>query len=100
VNAVLECRRCDLRLTRKNAHMLELACLGVQADAYLCVEGTQKHEPSIEFTAVVPSQAEMKRKIEGYERLFPDHPIPVLWLTTSRSKLNQLRKSLSESSYK
>jgi hypothetical protein len=94
VNAVLECRKYGLHFRWKNTRMLELDRLGVQPDAYVMVEGTQKHEAFIEFTAVMPSRSEMKRKLEGYEGLLKAHPVPVLWLTTSRNKLTQLRQAV------
>ena len=100
VNAVLECRKYDLKLMWKNARMLEMEKLGIQPDACLEVEGTQHHEAFLEFTAVMPSKAEMKRKLEGYGELFETHAVPILWLTTSRSKLNQLRQSILKSPYK
>jgi hypothetical protein len=93
----LEARGYNWTLTWRNARALEMGNLGVQPDAYFKVTGQQTREAFIEFTAVLPKPSEMKGKIEGYQALWQTlRPIPVLWLTTSRAKLNTLNKSATD----
>lgn len=86
------------RIEWRNARQLELRKLGVQPDAYFRVKGASGgKEAFIEFTAVLPSPSEMKRKLEGYQTLWAKlRPIPVLWLTTTKSKLNSLANQAGE----
>jgi len=70
----------------------------VQPDAYFRV-GTKR--AFIEYTAVLPSRAEMERKLSGYEALLESlGGAFVLWLTSSRSKLTQLKVWLKHFVYK
>ena len=93
MQAVLECRQRQWRLQWKNARMLELEGLGVQPDAYLCVQGSQTaQEAFIEFTAVMPTKKELTDRLAAYGRLWEarNKGIPILWFTTSRAKAQLL----------
>ncbi|MGI6379317.1 MAG: replication-relaxation family protein [Anaerolineae bacterium] len=103
VNARLECAAHGWRLRWRNARMLELARLGMQPDAWLRVEGEQRSlQAYIEFTGVLPTAAELQAKIARYQAHWEglEAPIPVLWLTTSRSKVQLLRKGIGDSGYR
>ncbi len=94
VSAVLECRKYDWSLTWKNSRMLEMQKLGVQPDAYLKVQGKNgSQEAFLEFTAVLPTKTDLIARLRAYEGLYErmGRTIPILWLTTTRSKLEWLR---------
>lgn len=95
VSAVMQCCSHNLNLEWQNARLLELAKLGVQPDAYLRVSGDAvKRRGLIEFTAVLPSKSEMGKKLAGYKSLLEQRGgVPILWFTTSKSKLEYLLKA-------
>ena len=102
VNARLECALYGWTLQWRNTRTLELLRLGVEPDAWLRVShGNRSLEAYLEFTAVMPTQAELRKKIEGYVTLWSSQPeaTPVLWFTTSRSKVNLLLRAVAESEY-
>jgi hypothetical protein len=95
----------ELALSRLyvDARLLELLELGIQPDAWIEVRGEQRSkEAYLEFTAVMPTRPELASKIARYEAHWQAlaTPIPVLWLTTSRSKLEVLRRGIVNSGYK
>jgi hypothetical protein len=103
VSARLECAQHGWDLLWRNARMLELLKLGVQPDAWLQVSrGERSEQAYLEFTAVMPDKRDLAWKIERYRAHWEasDPPVPVLWLTTSRRKLNQLREAVAKSAYK
>ena len=103
VNARLECAAYGWTLRWRNARMLELARFGVQPDAWLEVVGEQRRlQAYLEFTAVLPTAQEMDAKVRRYQGHWEGlpAPIPVLWLTTSRSKAQSLRKGIADSPYR
>jgi len=101
-NARLECREYGWDMRWKNTRMLELERLGVEPDAWIEVTNEDKHRQAfIEFTAAMPTKRELAGKIERYEGYWErtGQPIPVLWLTTSRSKANRLWEGVLQSIY-
>jgi hypothetical protein len=103
VDARLECAQYGWKLRWRNARMLELLKLGIQPDGWLEVSGAQSSQQAyIEFTAVMPTKPEMASKLARYEAHWQaqDTPTPVLWLTTSRSKLDLLRQGIGHSTYR
>jgi len=101
VRAALECRERGWTLEWRNSRELELRRLGVQPDAYLAVNGGDFEKRAfLEFTSVLPTQAEMKGKLDGYQSLIEKlGGVPVLWFTTSRSKLEHLSRQVSRFIY-
>jgi hypothetical protein len=102
VAAHLQCAQYGWQLRWRNARMLELLKLGIQPDGWLEVSGAQRSQQAyIEFTAVMPTRLELASKVAHYEAYWQtqETPTPVLWLTTSRSKLNLLRQAIGHSSY-
>ena len=103
VNARVACKQFSWAMRWKNARLLELEELGVQPDAWIEVTNRDKTKQSfIEFTAVVPTKSELSDRIGRYEEYWErtKTPVPVLWLTTSQSKLNQLRRGVLAATYK
>ena len=98
VNAALDCRQRGWTLHWENARMLELRKLGVQPDAYLRVG---ERGAFLEFTGVVPTGVELGGKVEGYTTLLEalEGRALVLWLTTSKAKLGQLWRGISQGPY-
>ncbi|MHB1355031.1 MAG: replication-relaxation family protein [Anaerolineae bacterium] len=99
----MECVQYGWTLRWHNARMLELAKLGIEPDAWLEVSGDrQTKQAYLEFTSVMPTKPELAAKVAHYEAHWEatDTPIPVLWLTTSRSKQNVLRQGILNSAYK
>ncbi len=89
VNAILGCREHNWSLEWKNARMLEMEKLSVQPDAYLKTE----KEAFIEFTDVLPSEREMRSKLNGYRTLLEAKGgVLVLWFTTSKRNFGFLSK--------
>ena len=79
------------------------SALGVQPDAWLEVrQGESARAAYLEFTAAMPDAKELQGKIVGYEALWErtGAPAPVLWLTTTRHKVNALREATQRSSYR
>ncbi len=102
-NARLECREYGWHMRWRNTRMLELERLGVEPDAWIEVINEDKHRQAfIEFTAAMPTKRELSEKIERYEGYWERtrQPIPVLWLTTSRSKANRLWEGMLQSTYR
>ena len=102
VNARLECAQYGWKLHWRNARLLELQKLGIQPDAWLEVSGERSSKQAyVEFTAVMPTRTELAAKVARYEAHWEslESPIPVLWLTTSRSKLELLRQGIARSAY-
>jgi hypothetical protein len=103
VNARLECASRGWTLRWRNTRLLERQQLGVEPDAWLQVRhGERTREAYVEFTAVMPTRGELASKIARYEAHWEgeERPTPVLWLTTSRSKQNQIQGSILHSVYK
>ena len=110
VNARLETRRYGFSMRWKNARMLELMKLGLQPDAFIAVgKGDKERAAFIEFTAVVPTKREMRRKIIGYEQYLESErcrqdlgveSVAVLWLTDSPSKVSRLAEAIWQSVYR
>jgi len=98
VDAVLGCRRNGWELHWENSRMLEIGSLGVQPDAYLRVAGKGVSQQAfLELTAVPPTKAEMRDKLDGYRPLLEQMGgCPILWLTTSRHKLEYLKREVAE----
>ena len=103
VNARLECRECGWDMHWKNTRSLESERLGIEPDARIVViNGRKSKQAFIEFTAAMPSAKELRGKIEGYAAYWErtGSPMPVLWFTTSRSKINRLREGIQKSAYR
>jgi hypothetical protein len=103
INARLECTANGWNLCWRNARILELARMGVQPDAWLQVEGEQHSlQAYLEFTAVLPTVTELQGKLARYQSHWDglETPIPALWLTTSRSKVQFLRRGIADSPYR
>lgn len=103
VEARLEAARCGWELTWKNARVLEMERLGVQPDAWLEVRSTaDARDAFLEFTAAMPSAAELAGKLAGYRTLWERtaRPCAVLWLTTSRAKADRLLEGVRRSDYR
>lgn len=98
IHAALECRQRGWLLHWENARMLELRRLGVQPDAYFKVG---ERRAFMEFTGVVPTGQELAGKIEGYTALLEalEGRALVLWLTTSKAKLEQLWRGIRQGPY-
>jgi hypothetical protein len=92
--AVRQCRRYGYQLRWMNTRMLELARLGVQPDGYMRVIGERgAQEAFVEFTDAVPRFSELTDRLRAYRALWEhDRPIPILWFTATRSKLEQLKR--------
>lgn len=102
VNAVLEARQFGWTLVWKSGRTLELEKLGVQPDAYVRVQGPKGvKEAYIEFTGVLPTADELAKRLWAYGSLYErlKKGIPLLWLTTSRSKLERLKRGLAGYTY-
>jgi len=97
-NAVMQCREHGWVLEWQNARVLELKRLGVQPDAHFRVTGEGLDKRAfIEFTSVLPTHTEMRQKLEGYRALLESLAgVPILWFTTSKSKLEQLARWINE----
>ena len=103
VNARMECRHHGWDMDWQNTRILERERLGIEPDARIVViNGRKSKQAFIEFTAAMPSAKELANKVEGYEAYWErtQKPVPVLWLTTSRSKINRLREGVLKSVYK
>ena len=103
VNARLECRGYGWDMHWKNTRLLEMERLGIEPDASTeVVNGQRSKQAFIEFTAAMPSAKELSQKVAGYEGYWErtENPTAVLWLTTSRNKINRLRETVSRSVYK
>jgi hypothetical protein len=103
VEARLEAARHGWELDWRNARMLELESLGIQPDAWLQVSHRgNAREAFLEFTAAMPSAAELNGKLEGYQRLWErtQRPCAVLWFTTSRVKANRLLEGTRSSLFR
>ena len=103
VNARLQCRRYGWEMRWRNTRMLETARMGIEPDAWIEVRNRGKRKASfVEFTAAMPTGKELAGKIEGYEGYWERtcDPVPVLWLTTSRSKASRLKSGILKSEYR
>jgi len=110
VNARLEAQRLGLEMRWKNARMLELLRLPMQPDGFIQVSrGEEKQAAFLEFTSVLPAEAELKAKVLAYEQYLESRlcrqdlgvdRVAVLWLTTSASKCERILKALAKSSYR
>jgi hypothetical protein len=90
-----------LKYAWKNTRMLELENWKVQPDAWLKVKREEKsYSAFVEFTDVLPTNEEMTGKLDGYADLYERiEPAPILWFTTSRTKVNWIRKKITQSPY-
>ena len=103
VNARLECARHGWSLRWSNTRMLELEALGVEPDARIEIgDGERSKAAFLEFTAAMPSADELRGKIARYEAYWErtKQPTAVLWLASSRAKVNRLRDGTAKSLYK
>ncbi len=103
VNACLESRRNGWEMSWKNARMLEGEELGIEPDAWLNLSRSGHcREAFIEFTAAMPSAAELKGKLERYQAHWErTHAASaVLWFTISRRKANALLEGIRRSPYR
>jgi DNA-binding Lrp family transcriptional regulator len=102
VRARQDCVAHGYEYTWRNTRMLELEDLGVQPDAWVRIaRGGGSKAAYIEFTAQMPSAAEMNGKLAGYEALFEKAgPTQVLWFTTSRNKQGRLRDRIMGNQYR
>ena len=103
VNARLECRHHGWDMHWENTRILERERLGIEPDARIVVINGQKSKQAfIEFTAAMPSAKELADKIAAYEAYWErtERPVPVLWFTTSRNKINRLKEGVLKSVYR
>lgn len=102
VNARLECERYGWEMGWKNTRMMEMERMGIEPDAWIeVVNGDRSREAFIEFTAVVPTKRDLSARLEGYEEYWErtGKPVPVLWLTTTSSKLGRLCDAIMQATY-
>ena len=98
VASVLQCRRYNWSLTWRNTRMIQLDTnMGIEPDAYLCVEGQSgTHEAMIEFTDALPSKEAMRDKLARYRDWWErEKPMPILWFTTSENRAKILRQAVA-----
>lgn len=103
VNARLESRQYGWEMTWKNTRMLEMERLGIEPDGWIgLIHGAKTREAYIEFTAALPSAAEMESKLARYQAHWEgtQRGIPVLWLTTAARKANWLLEKIRTSEYR
>lgn len=103
VNARIEARTYGWVIRWKNTRMLQLEKLGFEPDAWIEVgsaKGTK--EAFVEYTSVVPTSAEMRRKVTLYETYWErtGKPIPVLWFGATEGKAKKIRESLLKVRYR
>ena len=96
VNAVVECRKYQLALEWQNSRMLELQGLGVQPDGWLKVAANPRHRVhgGVAGQAGADGQDHWLHRVAG-----ASGGPPVLWLTISRHRLEQLRQAIARCPY-
>jgi hypothetical protein len=107
VAARLQCRRHGWTLHWKSARALELERLGMQPDGWLAVHAaaTGEQDPQqafLEYTAVMPSAAQMRGKLARYRAYWEatGNPAAVLWLTTTEAQVEGLLRAIRKSAYR
>jgi hypothetical protein len=102
VEARLETEGYGWALSWRNARMLELEQLGVQPDAWLLVSsGAGQQEAYLEFTAAMPSAAEISDKLEGYRAHWErsKRPCAVLWLASAQPHAASILETVRTGAY-
>ena len=107
VSARLQCRQQGWAMDWKSARALELERLGVQPDGWLAVHPNAQdpaatRQAFVEYTAAMPSGAEMQGKLAGYQAYWErtQNPAAVLWLTTNERQVASLLGRIRKSEYR